>query len=112
MPLAIRQLGLPMSAIEEQFRRMVFNIIARNQDDHVKNIAFLMDKAGKWWLSPALTITCVFFSVRYPYLRFRPGRAPVCSPVSTTSAPFTKTYSTPPQYVSGCSSVEPSSSAP
>jgi len=55
--LVIRQLGLSMSAIEEQFRRMVFNIIARNQDDHVKNIAFLMDKAGNWSLSPAFDMT-------------------------------------------------------
>jgi len=58
--LVIRQLQLPMSAIEEQFRRMVFNIIARNQDDHVKNIAFLMDKAGQWSLSPAFDITYSF----------------------------------------------------
>jgi serine/threonine-protein kinase HipA len=49
-----------MSAIEEQFRRMVFNIIARNQDDHVKNIAFLMDKAGNWSLSPAFDMTYSF----------------------------------------------------
>jgi len=55
--LVIRQLQLPMSAIEEQFRRMVFNIVARNQDDHVKNIAFLMDKAGQWSLSPGFDIT-------------------------------------------------------
>ena len=55
--LTIRQLGLPMSAIEQQFRRMVFNIIARNQDDHVKNIAFLMDKSGGWSLSPAFDVT-------------------------------------------------------
>ena len=53
----IRRLGLPMAAIEEQFRRMVFNIVARNQDDHVKNIAFLMDKSGNWSLSPAFDIT-------------------------------------------------------
>ena len=58
--LVIRQLGLPMQAIEEQFRRMVFNIIARNQDDHVKNIAFLMDKAGSWSLSPAFDVTYSF----------------------------------------------------
>jgi serine/threonine-protein kinase HipA len=55
--LVMRQLGLPMSAIEEQFRRMVFNIVARNQDDHVKNIAFLMDKSGQWSLSPAFDMT-------------------------------------------------------
>ena len=53
----IRQLDLPMSALEEQFRRMVFNIVARNQDDHVKNIAFLMDKTGRWSLSPAFDLT-------------------------------------------------------
>lgn len=58
--LVIRQLGLPMAAIEEQFRRMAFNIVARNQDDHVKNIAFLMDKAGKWSLAPAFDVTYSF----------------------------------------------------
>ena len=55
--LVMRRLGLPMSALEEQFRRMAFNIVARNQDDHVKNIALLMDKAGTWSLSPAYDIT-------------------------------------------------------
>jgi len=56
----IRRLGLPMHAIEEQFRRTAFNIVARNQDDHVKNIAFLMDKQGRWSLSPA-------FDMMYSY---------------------------------------------
>ncbi len=56
----IRRIGLPMDANEEQFRRMVFNIIARNQDDHVKNIAFLMDKSGEWSLSPAFDMTYSF----------------------------------------------------
>jgi serine/threonine-protein kinase HipA len=56
----IRRLELPMSAVEEQFRRMVFNIIARNQDDHPKNIAFLMDRKGKWSLSPAFDMTYSF----------------------------------------------------
>ena len=55
--LTIRQLGLPMAAIEEQFRRMLFNVVARNQDDHVKNIAFLMNKAGEWALAPAFDVT-------------------------------------------------------
>ena len=55
--LTIRQLNLPMEAVEEQFRRMTFNIVARNQDDHVKNIAFLMDKAGRWSLAPAFDVT-------------------------------------------------------
>lgn len=53
----IRKLGMPMAIIEEQFRRMAFNIIGRNQDDHVKNIAFLMDKSGNWSLSPAFDMT-------------------------------------------------------
>lgn len=51
--LIMRQLGLDADARREQFRRMVFNVVARNQDDHVKNIAFLMDKRGQWQLSPA-----------------------------------------------------------
>ena len=55
--MTIRQLGLPMAAVEEQFRRMVFNIVGRNQDDHVKNIAFLMDKQGVWSLAPAFDLT-------------------------------------------------------
>ena len=55
--LTIRQLRLPMEAVEEQFRRMAFNIVARNQDDHVKNIAFLMDKEGEWSLAPAFDVT-------------------------------------------------------
>jgi serine/threonine-protein kinase HipA len=53
----MKKLHLPMHSLEEQFRRMVFNVVARNQDDHVKNIAFLMDKAGQWSLSPAFDIT-------------------------------------------------------
>lgn len=55
--LTIRRLNLPMPAVEEQFRRMVFNIVARNQDDHAKNIAFLMDKQGRWSLAPAFDVT-------------------------------------------------------
>ena len=55
--LVIRRLGMSMDAVEQQFRRMVFNIIARNQDDHVKNITFLMDKTGQWSLSPAYDVT-------------------------------------------------------
>jgi serine/threonine-protein kinase HipA len=53
----IRRLELPMRAREQQFRRMIFNVLARNQDDHVKNIAFLMDQMGAWSLSPAFDVT-------------------------------------------------------
>ena len=49
----MRRLRLPYSQAEEMYRRMVFNVIARNQDDHTKNISFLMDKQGTWSLSPA-----------------------------------------------------------
>jgi serine/threonine-protein kinase HipA len=58
--LTIRRLRLPMAAVEEQFRRMAFNVVARNQDDHVKNIAFLMDKQGIWSLAPAFDVTYSF----------------------------------------------------
>ena len=56
----IRQLDLPAMDVEQQFRRTVFNVLIRNQDDHVKNIAFLMDREGTWRLSPA-------FDVAYAY---------------------------------------------
>ncbi|HVC02141.1 MAG TPA: HipA domain-containing protein [Steroidobacteraceae bacterium] len=56
----IKRLGLAMRAREQQFRRMLFNVVARNQDDHVKNIAFLMDKAGAWALSPAFDVTYAY----------------------------------------------------
>ena len=55
--LTMRQLRLPPSVLLQQFKRMVFNIVARNQDDHVKNIAFLLGKDGQWQLSPAYDIT-------------------------------------------------------
>ena len=58
--LIMRQLGLPKAQIEQQFRRMVFNVVARNQDDHVKNIAFLMDKTGRWSLAPAFDVTWAY----------------------------------------------------
>lgn len=49
----MRTLRLPYSQAQEMFRRLVFNVVVRNQDDHTKNISFLMDKSGKWQLSPA-----------------------------------------------------------
>lgn len=49
----MRVLRLPYSAAREMFRRMVFNVAVRNQDDHTKNISFLMDEDGRWRLSPA-----------------------------------------------------------
>jgi len=49
----MRQLRLPYPQAEELFRRMVFNVIARNCDDHTKNFSFIMDKSGEWKLAPA-----------------------------------------------------------
>lgn len=49
----MRALKLPYSQAQEMFRRMVFNVIVRNQDDHTKNISFLMGEEGVWRLSPA-----------------------------------------------------------
>jgi serine/threonine-protein kinase HipA len=54
--LLMRRLGLGTPVVEQQFRRMVFNVVARNQDDHVKNIAFLMDRHGEWSLAPAYDV--------------------------------------------------------
>jgi len=51
-----RQLGLPQTDRSELFRRAVFNILSRNQDDHTKNIAYLMDRRGNWRLAPAFDL--------------------------------------------------------
>ena len=53
----IQQLELGYPALEEGYRRAAFNIIAVNQDDHVKNLAFLMDEQGHWSLAPAYDLT-------------------------------------------------------
>lgn len=53
---AMRKLRLNYSDLERLYRRMVFNVITRNQDDHTKNISFLMDKSGNWSLSPAYDV--------------------------------------------------------
>ncbi len=52
----MRKLRLSRAEAIEQYRRMVFNVIARNQDDHTKNIAFLMERDGRWRLSPAFDV--------------------------------------------------------
>ena len=56
----MRRLDLPRADLEQQVRRAFFNVIARNQDDHVKNITFLMDQAGVWRLSPAYDVTYAY----------------------------------------------------
>lgn len=52
----IQQLNLGYPTMQEMFRRMAFNVVARNQDDHTRNIAFLMDRDGLWRLSPAFDV--------------------------------------------------------
>lgn len=64
----MRRLGLDTTQIEQQFRRMVFNIVARNQDDHVKNISLIMNRDGVWSLSPAYDLTFAYNSGS-PWLR-------------------------------------------
>lgn len=54
--MVMRQLRLARAEAEQLFRRMVFNVLARNQDDHTKNIAFLMGRDGHWHLSPAYDV--------------------------------------------------------
>lgn len=56
----MRQLRLTYPEAEEFFRRMVFNVVSRNQDDHTKNISFLMDKQGVWHLSPAYDMSWAY----------------------------------------------------
>lgn len=58
--LLARQIQVPRDHVAQLFKRMVFNLVFRNQDDHTKNIAFLMDRNGHWRLSPA-------FDVAYSY---------------------------------------------
>jgi serine/threonine-protein kinase HipA len=52
----IQKLKLGCPTMEEMYRRMIFNVLARNQDDHTKNITFLMDREGTWKLAPAYDV--------------------------------------------------------
>ena len=53
----MRKLRLPYNDFLQLFRRMVFNELAKNYDDHTKNVSFLMNKKGEWSLSPAYDVT-------------------------------------------------------
>ena len=55
--IVITQLGLGDEALEQAFRRMAFNVMARNCDDHTKNFAFLLRQGGSWELAPAYDVT-------------------------------------------------------
>jgi serine/threonine-protein kinase HipA len=56
--LTMRKLDDSAEAVEQLFLRAAFNILARNLDDHVKNLAFLMNQEGEWKLAPAFDLTC------------------------------------------------------
>jgi len=56
----ILRLNLGHEALQEMYRRMVFNVLARNQDDHTRNIAFLMGRDGAWRLSPAFDMVWAY----------------------------------------------------
>ncbi len=56
----MKRLNLSREDIEQQVLRAMFNVIACNQDDHVKNIAFLMNRGGEWRLSPAFDVTYAY----------------------------------------------------
>jgi serine/threonine-protein kinase HipA len=51
------RLGMPPAAVIEGYKRMVFNVLGVNQDDHVKNLSFQMDRSGTWSLTPAYDVT-------------------------------------------------------
>ena len=51
------ELGMPPAAVIEGYRRMVFNVLGVNQDDHVKNLSLHMDRTGIWSPTPAYDVT-------------------------------------------------------
>ncbi|MBN2562803.1 MAG: type II toxin-antitoxin system HipA family toxin [Phycisphaerae bacterium] len=59
---AIQRLNLGYPALGEMYRRMLLNVLARNQDDHTRNIAFLMDRQGAWTLAPAFDVVWAYNS--------------------------------------------------
>ena len=65
--LCARQLGCTHEEHQQLYRRMVFNILARNQDDHTKNFAFAMDESGEWFLAPAFDL-CFSYKPGNPFI--------------------------------------------
>ncbi len=61
----MKRLGLPQSDLEQQVLRAMFNVVGRNHDDHVKNIAFLMNRSGEWKLSPAFDVSYAYDPMGY-----------------------------------------------
>jgi serine/threonine-protein kinase HipA len=52
----MRMLKLPYPAADQMYRRMVFNVLAKNCDDHTKNFSFRLKKEGDWELAPAYDV--------------------------------------------------------
>jgi len=65
----MRRIYLPHGDMEQMYRRMVFNVVARNHDDHTKNHAFVMDKQGRWSLAPAYDL-CYTYSPSGTWTRY------------------------------------------
>ena len=63
----LREIQLPYPDAEQLFRRMVFNVVARNCDDHTKNFAFRLKKDGKWELAPAYDV-CHAYQPKHPWV--------------------------------------------
>jgi serine/threonine-protein kinase HipA len=61
----MKRLGLSQNDLEQQVLRAMFNVVGRNHDDHVKNIAFLMNRRGEWRLSPAYDISYAYDPMGY-----------------------------------------------
>jgi serine/threonine-protein kinase HipA len=61
----MKRLGLTQNDLEQQVLRAMFNVVGRNHDDHVKNIAFLMNRRGEWKLSPAFDVSYAYDPIGY-----------------------------------------------
>ncbi len=61
----MRILRLTYADAEQMFRRMVFNVLATNYDDHTKNFSFMLKKDGKWQLAPAYDLCFSFDSTNH-----------------------------------------------
>jgi len=94
----MRRLGLPFSDIEQMVLRAFFNVITRNQDDHPKNTAFLMDRDGCWHLSPAFDLTYAYdpsgywTSMHQMFLNGKRNGFEICDLITFAAHAGIKTY--------------------
>lgn len=87
-----RRLGLPESDCDDVFRRMVFNYLANNTDDHNKNFSFVMNQKGQWRLSPAYDMTYIIdvYGFRPNLDHCIPARGRVCGLTYDDAIAFAK----------------------